>query len=151
MSLMRARFHWPTMSRDTRDYVLSCGCRHRKRSNSQRIAMLPARFLSPWEVLEMDLQEMRMPSETGNHILLLVVDRATRFPFAFPLPSKEAIGVARNLLQLCLTFGVPVSIRSDGGSEFTAAVVQHLCRWLRATIDFGPADHPRGQGTVERL
>ena len=99
----------------------------------------------------MDLQEMRMPSETGNHILLLVVDRATRFPFAFPLPSKEAINVARNLLQLCLIFGVPVLIRSGGGSEFTAFVLQHLCRWLRATIDYGPADHPRGQGAVERL
>ena len=94
---------------------------------------------------------MPVPSEAGNHILLLVVDRATRFPFAVPLLSKEAIDVARNLLQLCLTFGVPLSIRSDEGSEFIAALVQHLCRWLRPTIDYGPADHPRGQGAAKRL
>ena len=138
------------MCRDTREYVLSCRCRRRKRSRSQQIAMLPARFLEPWEVLEVDLQKFPNTSDAGNEYLLLVVDRASRFPFAYPLPSKEAHGVARLLLDLCLTFGVPSFIRADGGGEFTAAVVEHLCRWLKVPIKFGPADHPRGQGSVER-
>ena len=29
--------------------------------------------------------------------------------------------------------------------------MQHLCKWLNVTIDYGPADHPRAHGTVERL
>lgn len=32
-----------------------------------------------------------------------------------------------------------------------ADVVQHLCRWLEALIEYVPADHPRSQGTVKRL
>ena len=31
LALVRERFHWPTMTRDVREYVLSCGCRRRKR------------------------------------------------------------------------------------------------------------------------
>ena len=29
-------------------------------------------------------------------------------------------------------------------------VIDHLCRWLKVPIEFGPAGHPRGQGSVER-
>ena len=57
MSLLRDIFHWPGTCRDTLDYVL-CGCRRRKRSRSQCIAMLPARFLEPWEVLVVDFTEI---------------------------------------------------------------------------------------------
>eukprot|EP00903_Cladosiphon_okamuranus_P014016 g13034.t1 len=62
---------------------------------------------------------------------------------------QQAIGVARKLLDLCLTFGVPKCISCDGGKEFTAEVVTHLCRWLQADMRFGPADHPRGQGETD--
>lgn len=30
-------------------------------------------------------------------------------------------------------------------------MMEHLCRWLRVSLDFGPANHPRGQGAVERM
>ena len=77
--------------------------------------------------------------------------KALRFPFTFPLLSKHADRVARQLLQLCLTFGVPKAIRADGSREFPADVIQSLRRWLKAKLLCGPADHPRAQGCVERL
>ena len=150
-SLLRDRFHWPGTCRDSREYVLSCGRRRKKRSRSQRKAMLPARYLQPWKILEVDLQRIPNTSEAGNAYLLLVVEKASQFLFASPLPSKETQAVARSLLDLGLTFGVPLFIRADGGGEFTATVMEHLCRWLRLQIDFGPADHPRRQGSVKRV
>ena len=113
--------------------------------------MLPARFLEPWGVLEMEIHDIGARSEAGNRFLLVIVDRASKFLFAYPLPDKSAEGVAKKLLELLLTFGVPSSLRSDPGTEFTAEVVQHLCKWLNVGIDYGPADHPRAQGTVEKL
>ena len=50
-----------------------------------------------------------------------------------------------------LTFGLPLYVRSHPGSEFTAEVMQHLCKSLNVTIAYVPANHPRAQGTVERL
>ena len=90
-------------------------------------------------------------SSTGNRYILLVVDRASKFAFAYPLRTKDAESVAKKLLGLLLMFGIPCSIRSDPGTEFTAEVVQHLCRWLNEPIDFGPVDHARANGAVERL
>ena len=52
----------------------------------------------------------------------------------------------RALAELCLTFGVPKAISCDGGGEFGSQVVRHLCRWLKADIRFGPADHPVDKG-----
>lgn len=149
--LIERKYHWPTLKKDTRAYVLSCKCRRRKRPWSKQIAMLPARLLQPWEVLEMDLPDMKMASSSGNRYLLVVVDRGTKFLSAFPLPSKEAVGVSRKLMDLLLMFGLPASIRCDPGGEFIAEVMKHLCRWLKVSLDYGPANHPRAQGTVERM
>ena len=44
-ALLKERFHGPHLSRGARDCALSCGCRLRKRSRSQQIAMLPSKIL----------------------------------------------------------------------------------------------------------
>ena len=149
--LVKGKYRWPTVAQDVREYVLSCGCRRRKRARSQRVALMPARLLWPWEALEMDLQDMKQVSSAGNTYMLVVVDRASRSVFAYPLESKDSVGVARKLLELFLTFGVPLSIRGDAGGEFAAKVVAYLCQWLRVQLDHGPADHPRSQGGMERM
>lgn len=74
-------------------YVSSCRCRTRKRPWSKQLHRLPARFLRPWEVLEIDILDMKVTSNKGNRYLLVIVDRATKFLFAFPLPTKETLGV----------------------------------------------------------
>ena len=113
--------------------------------------MLPGPPLEPWDELQIDILKSDTRSLSGNKYVLLVVNRASRIPFGFPLATKQAVGVARILTELCLTFGVPRVIRCDGGKEFGAEVVTRLCRWLHAEIVFGPADHPQGQAGVERL
>ncbi|CAM9478629.1 unnamed protein product, partial [Sphacelaria rigidula] len=138
-AVVNARYEWPGLFVDIRKYVLSCGCRRRKRTNSYTLAMRPARFLRAWEV-----------SASGNRYLLIIVDRATKFLFASPLAAKIAVPVAKCLLKLFLTFGVPYILRSDAGGEFTSEVVNHICQWMKVKLDHGPAEHPRGQGTVER-
>ena len=145
--LTQRKYHWTSLKGDIRNYVLSW----LKRSTSQRVAMLPARFLKTWEVLEIDIHDMGARSVAGNKYLLVIVDRASKFLFACPLANKTAKNVAKKLLELLLTFGISLSLRSDPGTEFTAEVVQHFCKWLNVTIDYGPTDHPRAQGAVERL
>lgn len=110
--------------------------------------MLPAKYLRPWELLEMDIQNMPQESVEGHKYMLLIVDRASRFPFACPLKTKEAVGVAKFSMGLCITFSVPGSIRSDGGSKFMTSVVQRLCRWLRIDINYSPSNHPRALGAI---
>ena len=107
--LTQRKCHGISLKSDVRDYVLSCGCRRLKRATSQRVAMLPARFLELWEVLKMDIHDMGARSETGNKHLLVIVDRARKFLFACPLPNRTAENVAKKLLELLLTFEIPLS------------------------------------------
>ena len=81
----------------------------------------------------MNIPYMGARSEAGNKYLLVIMDRASKFLFAYPLPNKTAENVAKKLLELPLTFGIPLSLHSDPGTEFTAKVVQHLCKWLNVT------------------
>ena len=57
----------------------------------------------------MDIQDMGARSEAGNKHLLVIVDRASKFLFAYPLPNKTAENVAKKLLELLLTFGISLS------------------------------------------
>eukprot|EP00752_Nemacystus_decipiens_P004057 g3715.t1 len=143
--LVERKYHWPTLKKDVRTYVLSCKCRRRKRAWSKQLFMMPARLLQPWEVLEMDLQDMKVTSAKGNRYLLVVVDRASKFLSAFPLPAKDAIGISRKLLDLLLVFGLPLSIRSDPGGEFVSEVMKHLCCHID-TVAQALDDASLGQG-----
>ena len=96
--LTQTKYHWTSLKSDVRDYVLSCGYRRLKRSISQRVAMLPARFLKSRKVLEMDIHDMGARSEAGNEHLLVIVDRVGKFLFAYSLPNKTAENVAKKLL-----------------------------------------------------
>ena len=49
--------------------------------------MLPARFLRPGEVLEVDSQVMGVKPDAGNKVLMVAVDKASQFLFALPLPT----------------------------------------------------------------
>ena len=89
--------------------------------------------------------------EAGNNHLLVLADRASKYLFAFPPPNKTAEKLAKNLLELLLTFGIPLSLRVEPGTEFTADVIQHLLMWFNMTIDYGSSDHPRAQRAVQRL
>lgn len=93
--LLRGRFHWSMTSTAMRKYVLKYGCGRRKRSSSRRIGMPPDRVTRPWEVLEIDLMRVRIIVLANNEYLLLALDMASEFPIVFPLPTKQAEGVAR--------------------------------------------------------
>ena len=95
--LVQGKYSWPTLVEDVREYVLSCGCRRRKKTSSQRVTIMPARFLRPWEVLEVEIQDLKQESQAGFRYMLVMVDRASKFLFAYPLPSKGAVGASPNL------------------------------------------------------
>lgn len=63
-------------------------CRRPGGATSKKIAMLPGKVLQPWEVVGLDLMSLSIKLLAKNGHLLLVGDKASRLPFAFPSPSK---------------------------------------------------------------
>lgn len=108
--------------------------------------------MRPGEVLEMNVKDMTVEVKRGEHTPSGGGKIQQGFLFAYPMPFKKALGVGRKLVDLMLTFGVPMSVRSSaGGGGVTAEVVDPFYRWLWVLMDFGPQDRPRVQGAAERM
>jgi len=93
-----------------------------------------------------------LPLSSGFSYLFTIVDRTTRWPEALPLSSVAAADCAAALLQGWIQwFGIPSTVTSDRGPQFTSQLWAALCKLLSITHVQTTAYHPQANGLVERL
>jgi hypothetical protein len=84
--------------------------------------------------------------------LFTVIDRTSRWPEAIPLASVTAADCAAALLRGWVQrFGVPSTITSDRGPQFTSSLWSALCKLLSICHVPTTAYHPQANGLVERF
>ena len=73
---------------------------------------------NPFTELSVDI--LKLPKRDCNHNLYVVViiDSFSRWVSLEPVRDKSALSAARAILRTVGNFGVPLTIRSDGGKEF---------------------------------
>jgi len=119
-----------------------CECCHRcqKRRSTvyDRNPIIPLpRDEVPFDCLVMDCLGPLMPSQKVEfNYALVLCDSNTRYSFAFPLRSLSAKNVCNALLQLFQIIGIPSTIRSDCGSNFTSSLTTTLLKLLGCTPNF---------------
>ncbi|KAG1084703.1 hypothetical protein G6F40_014411 [Rhizopus arrhizus] len=86
-------------------------------------SILPDGPLDHWV---MDLGTFNITSTSGNNFLLVMVDLFSRFTILKAIPDKQALTIAKQLVDIFCTFGWPKIIASDNGKEFTATIVTEL-------------------------
>ena len=92
-----------------------------------------------------------MPTSRCAKYLLVLVDTFSGWVEAFPTTNKRAQTVSDLLLQEIIPqFGVPASLQSDNGPEFTSQVSQILSKALDIPWCFYIPYHPQSSGKVER-
>ena len=91
-------------------------------------------------------------SAAGHSHLLTVVDRCTRWPEAIPMRSTTAEDCADAFVEHWVArFGVPHTITTDRGPQFTSAVWKCLCKTIGTRHILTTAYHPQSNGMVERF
>ena len=152
---VRERFYWPTMYRDTRDYVLSCeSCAAVKTPRR-----LPAGLLQPldppsypFERIGIDTLGPLPLSRHRNTHATVITDYCTKTVIAQAVPANTAACAAKVLVhQVILRYGCPRVILSDRGSEFCNSVIASLTQHLRITHSRSTAYHARTNGQTERI
>lgn len=151
--LLTARFVWPGINRDSRQWTRQClAC---QRSKVQRHTVTPLEtFPGPdarFDHIHVDIVGPLPPCQ-GQMYLLTCVDRFTRWAEAIPMPDITAETVARAFVShwLC-RFGVPSSITTDRGSQFESALFTSLTKLIGTSRIRTTAYHPMSNGMVERF
>ena len=142
---LRQRFYWFGLREDTEIHIQSCiTCQQCK--NPPKKAKAPLHNVKtgyPFEKLGIDIVGPIPPSEKGNKYIVVLVDYFTKYPFAFPLKDIQSETVAESIIDSSFcTFGVPISIHSDQGSNFESWTFQSLCKMINTvktrTTPFAP-------------
>ena len=93
-----------------------------------------------------------MPRVWRVRYLLVLVDTFLGWVEAFPTTNKRAHTMAQILLtEIIPRFGLPASLQSDNGPEFTSKVTQQLVQFLQIPWKFHIPYHPQSSGKVERM
>ena len=150
-----AEFFWPGICGDVARFCKSCDICQRTIQKG-RVSKVPLGKLplidTPFKRVAVEIVEPIEPlSDQKNPYILTMIDYATRFPEAVPLPGVESERVAEALVQMFSRVGIPDEMLTYCGSQFTAEVMQEVSRLLSLQQLSTTPYHPMCNGLVERF
>jgi transposase InsO family protein len=87
----------------------------------------------------------------GGYLYLLVaVDKFTKWIEAKPITSPDGASVVSFIKGIVFRFGVPHSIVTDNGSNFTSKEFKAYCNEVGIKLHFASVAHPQTNGQVEK-
>eukprot|EP00735_Rhodelphis_limneticus_P011757 TRINITY_DN4895_c0_g1::TRINITY_DN4895_c0_g1_i1::g.911::m.911 TRINITY_DN4895_c0_g1::TRINITY_DN4895_c0_g1_i1::g.911 ORF type:complete len:185 (-),score=-14.09,sp/P10394/POL4_DROME/35.14/1e-22,rve/PF00665.21/1.6e-10,zf-H2C2/PF09337.5/7.8e-05,zf-H2C2/PF09337.5/4.2e+03 TRINITY_DN4895_c0_g1_i1:259-813(-) len=122
-------YYWPQMPKSVKVAVATCpACQfQRATANLPPLAPIERKLLLPFDDISIDILGPMPKTAAGNEYVLVVMDRLTKWPEAFPLPDKAATTVAKALVEgIVCRHGCPTWILTDRGGEFTAEVARPI-------------------------
>lgn len=149
--LITQRFFWPSMNRDVGEWTRSCiECQRTKVQrhtispleeypNADRLAHINADIVGP------------LPTSEGKRYLVTIIDRATRWPEAFPVENITAETVAKVIYEGWISrFGCPERITCDQGRQFESELFKNIMKRMGIEKIRTTAYHPQANGIIER-
>jgi transposase InsO family protein len=90
-------------------------------------------------------------SGLGGHIYMLVaVDKFTKWVEAAPVTTQDSTAAINFIKSIVFHFGVPYSIITDNGTNFTSKEFKNYCEGLEIKLKFASVAHPKTNGQVEK-
>jgi transposase InsO family protein len=143
------------MRADVDRYTRNCHTCQRSKPNRHapfgvlRPLPIPER---PWQDISMDFIT-GLPWSDGCDAIWVVVDRLTKerhlIPCRTDVDAKELAN--RFIAHIFRLHGLPLTIISDRGPQFSALLWKHLCRRLGIEPRLSMAFHPQTDGQTKRM
>ena len=150
--MIRDKFVWPSLRADVSSWARNCiHCQQAKVGRNtvpaiREFAVPNRRFAH----IHADI--VMMPESNGFRYLLTMIDRFTRWPTAIPLRDITTETVVDALAHGWIgSHGIPQTITTDRGSQFTSAVWSQLLEAWGINHSTTTAYHPEANGLVERF
>ena len=137
--------YWPGINKDIVKQYQSCKTciRHSKTQRSEPLQSYPTPSL-PWHTVATDLLELK------NSKYLLIVDYYSRFPVLHKLTSTTSKVLIQELKAALTEMGVPTTIVSDGGPQYTSAEFKDFMKDWQIEHKFSSPRNPQSNGMAER-
>jgi ribonuclease HI len=150
--LLTLGYYWPTMKRDTADFVKACHtCQmqanliHTHPTNLQNMA-------TPWpfHTWGLDLIGPINPPSGGYIWILAATEYFTKWVEAIPLRKATGAAVANFIREHIITrFGIPHKIISDNGTPFVNKDVREVLEHYRIKHRRSTPYYPQGNGQAD--
>ncbi|GFX77388.1 retrovirus-related Pol polyprotein from transposon 412 [Trichonephila clavipes] len=146
-------FFWPSLKRDVKTYCEACKpCQLRRTlTYRDRIPIQPiVRPNNPFEVWSVDCIGPLEPRSRGHSYIVFAIDLCSRWAEAIPTKNITAKTTCKVLMKIFCQTGIPKTICTDQGTNFTAQLTQAFQDVLGASPRFSTPGHPESMGVVER-
>lgn len=154
LQTMRQIYNWHGMSRDIKNFVLQCPtCQQTKPGKLIKAPMQITTVAEhPFDHVFLDFQGPINPkSSEGYSSIFVATDDLTKFSIAIPTMDQTALTAARCFIDhVCLIFGFPSLVTTDGGPGFTGEFFTEVPKHLKLKQIVTSPYTPRANGSVER-
>ena len=155
VSRILIEFWWPGCQADCARFCKSCDICQRTypkgRVTKALLGDMPLIEI-PFQRIAVDLVgPLDPPTYNKNRYILTIVDYASRYPEAVPLPGIEAERVAEALVDVFSRVGVPREMLTDMGTQFTSQLMGEVSRLLSIKQLTTTPYHPMCNGLVEKF
>jgi transposase InsO family protein len=147
----RQGFYWPTAVADATRIVRSCqGCQFYARQThlpAQALQTIPITW--PFAVWGLDLVGPLQKAPRGFSHLLVSINKFSKWIEVRPLTSirsEQSVVFFTNIIH---RFGVPNSIITDNGTQFTRKKFLDFCEDHHIRVDWAAVAHLMANGQVE--
>jgi transposase InsO family protein len=148
----RQGFYWPTAVVDATRIVRSCrGCQFYVRHThlpAQALQTIPITW--PFAVWGLDLVGPLQKAPRGFTHLLVAIAKFSKWIEVRPLTSIRSEQVVAFFTNIIHRFGVPNSIITNNGTQFTGKKFLDFCEDHHIRVDWAAVAHPMTNGQVER-
>ena len=152
---LRTHYWWETMRRDVAEFVKKCLVCQQVKAEHQR----PMGLLQPLEIPEWKWEDIAMDFVVGLPVVAggfdsvwVIIDRLTKSAHFLLVKTRYGASDYAELFvkEIVRLHGVPTSIVSDRGSQFTSKFWESFQKAMGTRLKFSTAFHPQTDGQSER-
>lgn len=142
------KYFWPKMKEQIAKFINECSicgqAKYDRNPIKQQFHVVPPPT-KPFEILHLDI----FTAQNGKYLTL--VDAFSKYGQAYYLRDSTALSVIQALLKFCTHHGLPLTIVSDQGPEFTNQLFSEFTRLHKIQHHKTLANSPNENGIVERF
>jgi transposase InsO family protein len=148
----RQGFYWPTAAAGASEIVRTCeGCQfYARKTNLLALVLQTIPVTWPFTVWGLDIVGPLQKVLGGYTHLLVAIDKFSKWVEVLPITNLRAEQAVTFFTDIVYHFGVPNSIITDNGSQFTGRKFLEFCDKFHICVDWAAMAHPQTNGQVER-